>query len=161
MTPPHRHSAARRSPGARHSGGSAAPRRHSTACRSSDARQSCGSADRGVSGRWRAEDGQSSIELLGVLPLLVVLVLAAAEVLAAGGARTAASSAAEAGAMAVLQGGDPAAAARDAAPAWSHARLTVRVAGRRVTVRATPPTLLPWLPSRLASTATASAGPGS
>jgi hypothetical protein len=101
------------------------------------------------------------VELLGVLPLLVVLVLAAAEGLAAGAARSAASGGAEAGAMAILQGGDPAAAARAAAPGWSHARLAVRVSGRAVTVRATPPALLPWLPRLLSSTATASAGPGS
>lgn len=111
--------------------------------------------------RYRGERGQASIELLGVLPLLMVLILAAAEVLAAGGARSAASSAAEAGAMAVLQGGDPAGAARAAAPAWTHARVAVEVSGRRVTVRATPPALLPWLPALLSSTATASAGPGS
>jgi hypothetical protein len=119
-----------------------------------------GSASRHGSGP-RGDGGQASIELLGVLPLMMVLVLAAAQVLAAGAARSAASSAAEAGAMAVLQGGDPAGAARDATPAWSHARLAVRVAGRRVTVRATPPALLPWLPRLLATTATASAGPGS
>jgi hypothetical protein len=109
--------------------------------------------------RRSRDDGQSSIELLGLLPLLMVLILAAAEALAAGAARTAASSAAEAGAMAVLQGGDPAAAARAAAPSWAHARLAVRVSGHRVTVRATPPALLPWLPALLASTTTASAGP--
>ena len=107
----------------------------------------------------RSEHGQSSIELLGVLPLLMVLILAAAEVLAAGGARTAASSAAEAGAMAILQGGDPSAAAHAAAPGWTHARLSIRVSARHVTVRATPPALLPWLPSLLSSTTTASAGP--
>jgi hypothetical protein len=111
--------------------------------------------------KHRSERGQASIELLGVLPLLMVLILAAAEVLAAGGARSAASSAAEAGAMAVLQGGEPAAVARAAAPRWSHARLTVHISRRRVTVRATPPALLPWLPALLSSTTTASAGPGS
>jgi Flp pilus assembly protein TadG len=113
------------------------------------------------SGRRGADGGQASIELIGGLPLLMVLILATAEVLAAGGARSAASGGAEAGAMAVLQGGDPEAAARAAAPSWAHARLAVRVEGRRVTVRATPPALLPWLPALLSSTATASAGPGS
>jgi hypothetical protein len=116
---------------------------------------------RRFSTRRRAEAGQASIELLGVLPLMVVLILTAAEVLAAGGARSAASGGAEAGAMAILQGGDPAAAARAAAPGWAHARLDVHISGRRVTVRATPPALLPWLPQLLSSTAAASAGPGS
>jgi hypothetical protein len=111
--------------------------------------------------RWRAADGQSSIELLGMLPLLVVVVLAVAQLLAAGAARTAASSAAEAAAMAVVQGGDPAQAARAAAPGWAHPRLAVRVAGRHVRVRVTPAALLPVLPRHLAATAEADAGPAS
>jgi hypothetical protein len=109
----------------------------------------------------RDESGQSSIELLGLIPLVVLVVLVAAQVLAAGAVRTAASSAAEAGAMAIVQGGDPAAAARSAAPRWSHPHLTVRVSGRRVSVRATPAAVLPLLPGLLASTATADAGPSS
>jgi hypothetical protein len=108
-----------------------------------------------------ADGGQSSIEMVGLIPLLVVVVLIAAQFLAAGAARTVASSAAEAGAMAIVQGGDPEAAARSAAAGWAHARLSVRVSGRRVRVRATPAAVLPLLPDALASTATADAGPTS
>jgi hypothetical protein len=105
--------------------------------------------------------GQSSIEMVGLIPLLTVVVLVAAQFLAAGVARTAASSAAEAAAMAIVQGGDPASAARAAAPGWTHPRVAVGVTGRRVRVRVTPAALLPLLPGMLASTATADAGPAS
>jgi hypothetical protein len=105
--------------------------------------------------------GQSSVELLGLLPLVAVVTLAVAQLLAAGVARTAASSAAEAGAMAVLQGGDPAKAARAAAPGWSRDRLTVRVRGRRVRVRVTPPGFVPGTAQLLTATSTADAGPAS
>lgn len=109
----------------------------------------------------RDERGQSSIEVLGAIPLLTLVVLVVAQLLAAGVARTAASAAAEAGAMAIVQGGDPAAAARAAVPGWSRARLTVHVRGRRVRVRVAPVTLLPALPGLLATTAGADAGPAS
>jgi hypothetical protein len=109
----------------------------------------------------RGCSGQSSIELLGLLPLLALVTLAAAQLLAAGVARTAASSAAEAAAMAMLQGGDPAGAARAAAPGWSRDRLAVRIRGRRVRVRVTPPGLVPGTPRLLTATATADAGPAS
>jgi hypothetical protein len=107
----------------------------------------------------RGDDGQSTIEILGTLPLLIVVVLAAAELLAAGAARSSASSAAEAAAMAVLQGGDPSAAARAAAPGWTHPRITVHSSGRHVRVRLTPPSLLPGLTNLLSTTAEADAGP--
>jgi hypothetical protein len=115
-----------------------------------------------VIGRVRfGDDGQSSIEVLGMVPVLALVVVVVAQVLAAGVARSAASAAAEAGAMAVVQGGDPVGAARAAAPGWARPRLAVRVAGRRVRVRATPAGLLPGLPRLLATTAEADAGPAS
>jgi hypothetical protein len=104
-------------------------------------------------------DGQSSIELLGAIPLLLIVVLAAAQLLAAGAARVSASSAANAAAMALLQDGDAVAAARAAAPGWAHARVAVRVSGRRARVRLTPPSLLPGLSGLLSTTAEADAGP--
>jgi Flp pilus assembly protein TadG len=105
--------------------------------------------------------GQSTIEMVGLLPLVVLVVLVVAQVLAAGAARSAASSAAEAAAMAIVQGGDPEQAGRDAAPGWSRRRLDVKVSGRRVRVRITPRTVLPVLPGRLVATADADAGPAS
>lgn len=114
--------------------------------------------------RWRrlaGADGQSTVELLGMVPMLVVVVLAAAQALAAGVARSAASSAAEAAAMAVVQGGDPKEAAHAAAPGWSHPRIGVHVSGRHVRVRIAPPSLLPGTAALLATTAEADAGPAS
>jgi hypothetical protein len=58
--------------------------------------------------------------------------------LSAGAAERAAGGAAEAGAVALLQGRDPEAAARAALPGWPRERTRIGVAGRRVTVRVTP-----------------------
>jgi hypothetical protein len=89
----------------------------------------------------------------------VVVVLAAAELLAAGAARVSASSAADAAAMSLLQDGDPAAAARSAAPDWTHPHITVHVSGRHARVRLSPPSLVPGLSGLLSTTAEADAGP--
>jgi hypothetical protein len=107
----------------------------------------------------RCSDGQSSVELLGAIPLLLIVVLAAAELLVAGAARVSASSAADAAAMALLQGSDPAVAARSAAPGWAHPRIAVHVSGRHARVRLTPPSLVPGLSGLLSTTAEADAGP--
>jgi len=87
----------------------------------------------------KGERGQAAVELVGMLPLLFLTVLAACQVLVAGLAREAAHHAAQAGAMALLQGGDPAQEARAAAPDWSRHRLSVSVSGRTVRVRVVPP----------------------
>jgi hypothetical protein len=105
----------------------------------------------------RPESGQASVELVALAPLLVAVVLAAAQLLAAGAARELADHAAEAGAVALLQGGDPKAAARAAVPGWSRGR--VRVDGRRVRVRLRPRAVLPALAGMLESTGEAHAGP--
>ena len=111
-----------------------------------------------MSGR---QSGQASIELVALVPLLLVVVLAAAQLLAAGAGRELADHAAEAGAVALLQGGDPETAARAAVPGWSHGRLDVAVERRRVSVRLRPRALLPALARMLESTGVADAGPGS
>jgi hypothetical protein len=107
----------------------------------------------------RADRGQATVELVGLLPLLFLVALAVGQALAAGVAREAAHHAAEAGAMAMLQGGDPAKDARAAAPDWSRERLSVRVSGRTVRVRVEPPALIPGIAGLLASESSASAGP--
>lgn len=112
-----------------------------------------------MNGLLRRCDGQSSVELLGAIPLLLIVVLASAELLAAGAVRVSASSAANAAAMALLQGGDPLAAARSAAPGWARPRIAVHVSGRHARVRLTPPSLVPGLSGLLATTADADAGP--
>jgi hypothetical protein len=107
----------------------------------------------------RAERGQATVELVGLLPLLVLVALAVAQALAAGVAHEAAHHAAEAGAVAMLQGREPAKDARAAAPDWSRERLAVRISGRTVRVRVEPPVLIPGLAGLLASESSASAGP--
>jgi len=105
------------------------------------------------------ERGQAAVEVVAMLPLLLLIGLAACQVLVAGLAREAAHHAAQAGAMAVLQGGDPVDQARAAVPDWSRRRLSVSVSGRTVRVRVVPPALVPGAGGLLASTSTASAGP--
>jgi hypothetical protein len=100
------------------------------------------------------------VELVGMLPVAVLVALAAGQLLAAGAARELAGHAAEAGAVAIVQGIDPREAAREALPGWSSKRVDVRVRDRRVRVRVRPLTLIPGLADELAATVTADAGPG-
>ncbi len=88
--------------------------------------------------RRRSEAGQATVEVVALLPVLLVVTLAAAALLAGHGAREQAGQAAQAGAMALLQGGDPRAAARKALPDGVRGRATVELHGRRVTVRVRP-----------------------
>jgi hypothetical protein len=106
-----------------------------------------------------APSGQASVELVALLPLAALIALAIGQLLAAGAARELADNAAEAGAAALLQGSDPAAAARAALPGWSRERTAVHVAGRRVEVRVRPRTVVPVLADHLVATASADAGP--
>ena len=107
----------------------------------------------------RGERGQSTVEAVALLPVLVAVALAVGHVLAAGMAHELAGHAAEAAAIAVLRGADPREAARAALPEWSEGRVAVRVAGRRVRVRLEPPAVVPGAGDLLAATADADAGP--
>jgi hypothetical protein len=109
--------------------------------------------------RRSEERGQASIELAVLAPLLVVVALGAAQLLAAGAAAALADHAAEAGAVALLQGADPAAAARAAVPGWSRARMAVEVDGRRVRVRLRPRAPVSALGALLEARGEADAGP--
>lgn len=102
--------------------------------------------------------GQATVELVGMLPILVVVALAAAQLLAAGVARELAGHAAQAGAMALLQGGEAGRAARDAVPGWARDRMTVSVRGRRVEVVLRPPAPVRAVGDGLAARAVATAG---
>jgi pilus assembly protein CpaE len=107
----------------------------------------------------RSQGGQASVELLGVLPLLVALALGAMQLLAVGYASVLAGSAAEAGALALAGGaghGGARAGVREALPGWSRADAQVSVDGGRVTVRLRPPSLLQAVAERLEVTADAS-----
>lgn len=109
--------------------------------------------------RLRAARGQATVELVALLPLLAVVALAVGQLLAAGLARELAGNAAQAGAMALIQGGDAAGAARAAMPGWSRSRADVAIHGEDVTVTLRPPGLVPGVAPLLAAHAQASAGP--
>ena len=103
------------------------------------------------------ERGQAAIELLVVLPLLLAAALAGGAIVAARAAQERADDAARAGAMALLQGGDPRGVARALLPARDRGGVTVRA--RRVTVAITPRLPLHLKLPQLTARATADAGP--
>jgi len=105
--------------------------------------------------RLREAGGQSAVEVVGLLPLLLACGLGVFSLLSAGAAEQAAGGAAEAGAVALLQGRDARAAARGALTGWPPRRTRVTLAGRRVTVRVTP---RGPLGARLRATVSATAG---
>ena len=95
------------------------------------------------------ERGQASVELLGALPVLLLVGLVAFQLLAVGYAKVQAGAAAEAGALALVAGGDPGAAARESLPGWtrSHARIEHDDGDVRVSLR--PPSPLAVLSREL------------
>jgi hypothetical protein len=103
--------------------------------------------------------GQASVELLGMLPLALLIALAIAQLLAAGSARELAGNAAEAGAAALLQGADPTEAVHRALPGWSRDRAKVHVSGHRVEIHLRPRTVIPLVANHLEAHASADAGP--
>ena len=107
----------------------------------------------------RDHDGQATIELLALLPLLVVAALAGAAIVAYAAAEEHAGEAADAGALALLQDEDATAAARAALPDAQRAAATIHVAGSQVDVALPPPRLLRSLLPHLTATASADAGP--
>jgi hypothetical protein len=109
--------------------------------------------------RLRAESGQSSVELIALLPLALIVGLALMSLLAARSAAGQAAAAAHAGAMALIQEADASEAARAALPAPARDRAQITVRGRRVEVTVHPPARLPFLDRTFASTAAAHAGP--
>jgi hypothetical protein len=96
-----------------------------------------------------SERGQASVEVVAAVPALLLLALALFQLLAVGYAAVLAGDAAEAGALAVAGGGDARAAARNAVPGWSRARMTVFVRGNSVRVAMRPPSPLAALADRL------------
>jgi len=107
----------------------------------------------------RGQSGQAAVELIGILPMLVLLALAAGQFLAAGRARELAGHAAEAGAVAMMRHEEPGAAAREALPGTPTRRLRVTVDGRRVRVRLRPAAVMPGIAGLLIADVVAVAGP--
>jgi hypothetical protein len=97
----------------------------------------------------RSSRGQASVELLGTLPVVLLLGLVLLQLLAVGYASVLAGNAAESAALAVAGGGEALAAARDAVPGWSRAGMAVRVRGGQVEVRMRPPSALSALARQL------------
>ena len=100
-------------------------------------------------GRLRAERGQALVELMGAIPLLLIVGLVALQALAVGYASVLAGSAAEAGALALASGADAKAGVREALPGWSRAHARVRISEGRVVVRLRPPSPLPIVATNL------------
>jgi hypothetical protein len=108
-----------------------------------------------------AASGQASVELVALLPLVAVIACVVFSVIAAHVAGEQAGEAAEAGALALLQGGDPREAAEHALPQAARARSTIAVDGSRVHVHVRPklPLPIPSLADYLAGDAHTDAGP--
>jgi hypothetical protein len=112
-------------------------------------------ADRAPAARSRGERGQATLEVLGLLPVLLAVALAAAQLLATGYSSVLAGNAAEAGALALAGGGEARAGVREALPGWSRAHAKMSVSGGEVSVRLRPPALLRPLAERLEVSASA------
>jgi hypothetical protein len=89
-----------------------------------------------------AERGQASVEVLGAVPVVLLVGAVVLQLLAIGYAATLAGAAAEAGALAVAGGDDAERAARAAVPGWSRAGMRVESRGGLVSVRLRPPSPL-------------------
>src|SRR3954471_11756189 len=96
-----------------------------------------------------AERGQASVELLGALPVVLLLGAVLLQLLAVGYSATLAGSAAEAAALAVAGGGDASEAARAAVPGWSRAGLRGDSGDGRGGVRRPPPSPLTFVRDEL------------
>ncbi|HEY5814944.1 MAG TPA: hypothetical protein VIS95_01230 [Solirubrobacterales bacterium] len=105
------------------------------------------------------EAGQSTVELVAALPVLLLAGLLALQLLATGYALTLADGAAEAGALALASGGQTKEAVRAALPDWAEDEVDVAVEGGRVTVRLRPPSPLPPVADHLTVTSSAVARP--
>lgn len=106
-----------------------------------------------------SQRGQATVELVGLLPIVLAVSFAVFTVLAAGRAGELAANAAGAGAVALLQDADAAKAARAALPAQTDREVRIVVSGRVVTVTVRPRLPLPGLASALSATRRADAGP--
>lgn len=92
------------------------------------------------------DDGQASVELVAVVPVLLIVTLVVAQLAVAGYALWSAGAAARAGARAGYVGGDAEAAARRSLPApLRHGADVEDADGVEVRVRA--PALIPGIPS--------------
>ena len=109
--------------------------------------------------RLAGEAGQSTVELVALLPIIAVVAAAGFTVLSSRSAADQAVAAAQAGAMALLQDANPRDAARAALPASVRPRAAIRITGRRVLVTIPASGPLAAVAPFLAASSTADAGP--
>jgi hypothetical protein len=104
--------------------------------------------------RGGGEDGQASVELVALLPLLVGLALAAWQLLLAGQASAMAGTAARAGARAAAVGASPLDAARAALPqGWARRVELERSPAGALTIRVAVPSVVGGvMPVRVSAT---------
>jgi hypothetical protein len=95
------------------------------------------------------------VELVAALPAIFLAGLIALQLGLAGYAMTLADGAAEAGALALATGRSARTSVREALPGWARETADVSVEGGRVTVTLRPPSPIPAVASRLATTSTA------
>ncbi len=105
------------------------------------------------------EAGQATVETIAAVSLLVLAGSIALQLLVAGYALTLADGAAEAGALALAAGRPAKGAVREALPGWARDGAEVSARGGEVTVRLSPPTLLPMIGEALAVEGSAFARP--
>lgn len=105
--------------------------------------------DENVGGRRRSrrgatDEGQGAIELVGLVPLLLIVILFAWQAILTGASAYMASNSAQEGARAAAVGGDVSSAAKAAVPSWLADSIDVQeLGGTRVKVSITPPLLMP------------------
>ncbi len=85
------------------------------------------------------DKGQASVEILGTVPVLLLVALCLFQLLAAGYTIVIADNASQAAAVAVANGDDPDDAAREAAPGLSRKSVRVKQRGEKITVTLRPP----------------------
>jgi hypothetical protein len=99
--------------------------------------------------------GQATVELVAALPAVFLAGLIALQLGVAGYSVTLADGAAEAGALALATRRPVGVAVREALPGWAREKVEVSVDGGRVAVTLRPPSPIPFLAKRLATTSTA------
>lgn len=95
--------------------------------------------------RLRSEAGQTSVELLGLLPWFLLAGLAACQILLAVSTASTTENAARSGSRALGRGGDGKAAALRSLPDETRRDAQVQVSGQRVTVTVDVPVLIPGI----------------
>lgn len=99
--------------------------------------------------RLGGQRGQALVEVVGAVPVVLLLGLVLLQTLAVGYSAVVAGTAAHAGALALAAGGDARAGVRESLPGWSRVRARVDVSDGRVRVRLRPPSPLRALADEL------------